>query len=124
MVSIFGLLALILAAVGLYGVMAYNVSQRTREFGVRFAIGATAGGVTRIVLVRGLKMTLAGLFLGGMLGLALTRVLSAFLYEVSPFDPLVFASGALVLLGVGQLASYLPARFASRADPMTALRTE
>ncbi|MGW8266229.1 MAG: ADOP family duplicated permease, partial [Longimicrobiales bacterium] len=124
MVSIFGVLALILASVGLYGVMAYNVSQRTREFGVRFAVGATRGVVTKMVLFRGLKMTFLGLVLGGLLAVAVTRILSGFLYDVSPFDPLVFAAGALVLLGVGQIASYLPARFASRADPTTALRAE
>jgi len=124
MVSIFGLLALILASVGLYGVMAYNVSQRTREFGVRFAVGATTGRVTKMVLFRGLKMTLLGLLLGSLLVVAVTRILSSFLYDVSPLDPMVFTAGALVLLGVGQLASYLPARFAARADPMTALRAE
>jgi predicted permease len=124
LVGVFGLLALALASVGLYGVMYYSVNQRTREFGIRLAIGATTNGVTRMVLLRGLRMTLAGLVLGILMALAMTRLLGGFLFEVSPLDPLVFAGGMAVLLGVGQLASYLPARFASRSDPMTALRAE
>jgi len=124
LVGVFGLLALVLASVGLFGVMFYGVNQRTREFGVRLAIGATTKGVTRLVLLRGLKLTLVGMVLGTLLTLAVTRVMTGFLFQVSPLDPLVYASGIVVLLGVGQLASYLPARFAARADPMTALRAE
>jgi macrolide transport system ATP-binding/permease protein len=124
LVGVFGLLALVLASVGLYGVMSYSVNQRTREFGVRMAFGATTDGVTRMVLLRGLKTTVVGLVMGGVLALAVTRILAGLLFEVSPMDPLTFAGGMAVLLGVGQLASFLPARFASKSDPMTALRAE
>ena len=124
MVGVFGLLALVLAAVGLYGVMAYNVNQRIREFGVRMAVGATMSGVVKMVLIRGLKTTLVGLVIGGLLALAVTPVLSGILYQVSPLDPAVFALGIAVLLVVGQIASYLPARLASKADPVVALKAE
>ena len=124
LVGVFGLLALVLASVGLYGVMAYNVNQRIREFGVRMAVGATTSGVVKMVLIRGLRMTLVGLAVGGLLALAVTRILAGILYEVSPLDPATFIMGIAVLLAVGQVASYLPARLASKADPVTALRAE
>jgi len=124
MIGAFGLLALVLATVGLYGVMWYSVTQRTREFGVRLALGASEGEVVRMVLGKGLRTTLGGVVLGFLLALAVTRVLSGLLYGVGTLDPLVFSVVPALLLGVGQLASYLPARYASRADPVVALRAE
>jgi len=124
MVGAFGVLALILATVGLYGVMWYSVTQRTREFGVRLALGASEGEVVKMVLGEGLKLTLAGVVLGVILAGAGTRVLSGLLYGVGTLDPVVFSLVPAVLLGVGQLASYLPARHASRADPVVVLRAE
>jgi predicted permease len=124
LVGAFGLLALVLATVGLYGVMSYNVSQRTREFGVRIAMGATQGGIARMVLRGGFRTILIGVGLGIMLATALTRLLSGFLYNVHALDPIVLALVSALLLTVGQLASYLPARRASKTDPLVALRLE
>jgi predicted permease len=124
LVSAFGLLALLLAAVGLYGVMYRGVIQRRREFGVRLALGASETGVVRMVLRQGLMTTLIGVGVGLVLTIALTRALTGLLVGVSALDPIVFAFVAAVLLVIGQLASYLPARFASRADPVATLRAE
>ena len=124
LVGAFGILALVLATVGLYGVMSYNVSQRTREFGVRMAIGATRGGVTRMVLMSGLRTILIGVAIGVLLSTGFTRLLSGFLYEVRALDPIVLALVSAMLLAVGQLASYVPARRASKTDPLVALRLE
>lgn len=124
MVGAFGLLALVLAAVGLHGVMWYSVTRRTREFGVRLALGASEGEVVRMVLGKGLKTTAGGVVLGFFLALLVTRVLSGLLYGVGNVDPLVFSLVPAILLGVGQLASYFPARQASRADPVVVLRAE
>jgi ABC-type antimicrobial peptide transport system permease subunit len=124
MVSGFGLLALILAAVGLYGVMWYAVTQRIREFGVRLALGASEKEVVTMVLRRGMRTTLVGVVIGFLFAVIVTRVLSGLLYEVGTLDPLVFTVVPVLLLGVGQLASYLPARFASRADPVVVLKAE
>jgi len=124
MVGAFGVLALILATVGLYGVMWYSVTQRTREFGVRLSLGASEKEVVRMVLGRGLTTTLVGVFLGSILALAGTQVLSGLLYGVGTFDPIVFSLVPVLLLAVGLLASYLPARFASKADPVVVLRSE
>jgi predicted permease len=120
----FSILALVLAMVGLYGVMSYTVSQRTREFGVRMALGATRPGIAKTVLKRGLVTTAIGVTIGVLASLAGTRVLAGFLYNVNTQDPIVFVLVALLLLAVGQLASYLPARIAARTDPMQTLRLE
>ncbi len=124
LVSVFGLLALLLASVGLYGVMCRSVTQRTREFGVRLALGASEYSVVKMVLRQGLRTTLIGVGVGLLLALALTRALAGLLVGVRALDPLVFALVAAMLLAIGQLASYLPARFASRADPVATLRAE
>ena len=122
--STFGGLALFLAVVGLYGVKSYVVSQRTREIGLRMALGAERADVLWLVLREGLVMTGAGLLFGVLLSVATARLLAGLLYEVRTFDPLVFALAPMLLAGSALLASYLPARRATRVSPMEALRQE
>jgi putative ABC transport system permease protein len=120
----FALLALVLACIGIYGVMAYAVVQRTQEIGVRMALGARRADVLRMILGFGFRMTIAGVLIGLAGALASTRLLASLLFEVNATNPLVFSAAALVLLAVAILASYLPARRAASIDPMRALRTE
>lgn len=122
LLSLFGVLALLLGSVGLFGLMSYAVRRRTREFGVRIALGATEASVAKMVLGSGLRTTLLGVAAGLLIAVGVTRVLSGLLYDVSPLDPLVFALAAATLVVIGQVASYLPARLASRADPVAALK--
>jgi predicted permease len=124
LLGLFGLLALTLAVVGLYGVMSYSVSQRTREIGVRMALGARRSDVLRLILRQGLRLTLTGLGIGVACSLALTWVLRSVLYGISPTDPVSFLAGAMVLTMVALTASYVPARWATRVDPMQALRND
>jgi predicted permease len=122
--AIFGGVALVLAVVGLYGVKSYLVSRRTREIGIRMALGATASNVVWLVFREGIALTLAGVGVGLLLSWGVGRLLSGMLYEVSPLDPVVFAGSALVLTASALLASYLPARRATNVVPLAALRTE
>ena len=115
-------LALILGAVGLYGVLAYIVAERTREIGVRMALGATPGGVRRMVVTQGAKVVLVGVVIGVGVALLSTRALSTLLFNVAAVDPLMFVAMSGMLIAVGMLASYLPARKASRVDPIESLR--
>ncbi len=123
-VSSFGSLALTLAVVGVYGVMSYAVRQRTREFGVRMALGAPPREIQRLVLRRGLKILLAGLFAGIALALATTRLLSSLLFGVSAVDPVVYVGVSLVLTVVVGAACFFPARLASKSDPAESFRCE
>jgi putative ABC transport system permease protein len=117
-------LAVVLAALGVYGVTAYDVSRRTYEVGVRMALGARAGNVLRLIVAQGLAPVLAGLAIGLIAARALTRVLSSLLYGVDATDPMTFASVALLLGAVALLAVYVPARRAARVDPILALRAQ
>jgi putative ABC transport system permease protein len=124
MTGLFAALALLLAAIGLYGVMAYLVHQRSHEIGIRRALGARPGQILSLVVGQGLKLTGLGVALGLAGALATTRWLSSQLFGVSSTDPLTFLSIPLLLAAVALLACWLPARRAARVDPMTALRTE
>ncbi|NOT07981.1 MAG: ABC transporter permease [Gemmatimonadales bacterium] len=120
--GVVSVLALILGAVGLYGVLAYLVAERTREIGVRMALGATPGGVRRMVVTQGAKVVLVGVAIGVGVALFSTRALGTLLYAVDTTDPLVFVVMSGMLIAVGMLASYLPARRASRVDPLESMR--
>jgi putative ABC transport system permease protein len=117
-------LAMILGAVGLYGVLAYVVAERRREIGVRMALGATAGAVRRMVVSQGAKVVLVGIVVGVTAALASTRLLETLLYEVDALDPVVFVAMSLTMMGIGMLASYVPARRASKVDAIESLRND
>jgi putative ABC transport system permease protein len=124
LLSAFAGIALFLAAVGLYGVVAYTVSQRTQEIGLRVAIGAQPRDVLRMVVGGGMKLALAGVAIGIVCALALANVVATMLFQVTPFDPVSYSATSIVLLIVAALACYFPARRATRVDPIVALRQE
>jgi putative ABC transport system permease protein len=121
--SVFALVALVLAAVGVYGVMAYSVKERTQEIGVRMALGASAASVFRLVLSQALRLVLAGIATGLLAAVALTRLLAGLLFGVEPLDPVTFAATSLALLTIATVAAYVPARRGMRMAPVDALRT-
>ena len=124
MFTAFGILALVLAAIGLYSVIAYNVAQRTHEMGIRVALGAQAQDVVRMVVGEGAMLGIMGLVIGSGAALVAGRWVKPLLYEVSPTDPVVFASVIGLLFGVAVVASWIPARRAARVDPQVALRSD
>jgi putative ABC transport system permease protein len=124
LLGLFAAVAILLAAVGIYGVMAYSVNERTHEFGVRMALGAHRADVLGLVAKLALKLTGIGVAVGIALALGLTRLISSFLFGVKPTDPITYAAVALAIIGVALLACYIPARRATKVDPLVALRYE
>ena len=124
LLALFGGLALFIAAIGIYGVISYSVAQRTHEIGVRVALGAARRDVVSLIVRQGLRLALAGIAAGVLGAWGLTRFLASLLFGVKPADPLTFASVCLILSAAAALASYIPARRATKVDPMVALRYE
>jgi ABC-type antimicrobial peptide transport system permease subunit len=122
--ALFGLLALSLAVVGIYGVLSCVVTERTREMGIRLSLGARPRDLLKLVVGQGMIMTLIGLVIGVGASFALTRLIEKFLFGVSPTDPLIFAMIPILLAGVALIACWIPARRATKVDPLVALRCE
>jgi ABC-type antimicrobial peptide transport system permease subunit len=124
LLGLFASIALLLAAIGIYGLFAFAVSRRTHEIGLRIALGAHPRGVPALLISQATRLIVCGLVIGITASLALTRLMSGLLYGVSPADPLTLAAVSVVLASTGALASWIPARRAMSVDPMTALRCE
>jgi ABC-type antimicrobial peptide transport system permease subunit len=124
MLSVFGTLAILLASLGLYAVVAYAAARRTKEIGIRVALGASQSHVIRLVVGEGMTLVAIGVGVGFVLAAAMSRPLGAYLYGLDGFDPLTFASVAAVMTGTALVANYLPARRAVRVDPLAAIRYE
>jgi ABC-type antimicrobial peptide transport system permease subunit len=124
LVALFAIAATLIAMCGIYGLMAYAVTQRRREIGVRMALGADRGDVLRLILTRALRIVVAGVIAGLVGAAGVTRVLQTFLFGVTPTDPMAFTIVTLLLMAVGLMAAWLPARRAARIDPWAALRAE
>src|SRR5439155_26954192 len=122
--GVFAVLALVLASVGIYGVISYAVAQRTRELGVRVALGATRHDVLTLVLAQGLRLTLIGVAIGALAAVVVARVVASLLYGVRPIDPVTFIGVPIILAAISLLASYVPAHRATRVDPLVATRAE
>jgi putative ABC transport system permease protein len=123
LLGLFAIIALLLAAIGLYGVIAYSVSQRTQEIGVRLVVGAPPGRLLGMVIGQGMKLVVAGAVLGLAGALALSHLVATLLFEVTPFDPPSYVGTVLALIAVALLACLVPARRALRVDPISALRS-
>jgi putative ABC transport system permease protein len=124
MVALFALTALLLASLGIYGVISYLVSERTREIGIRLALGAQKRNILRVILQQGLRLAVTGAVIGIVCAVIVSHLMATLLYGVEPTDPLSFAGVATLFVGVALLACYLPARRAMKIDPMVALRHE
>jgi ABC-type antimicrobial peptide transport system permease subunit len=124
LLTIFGCSALLLSAIGIYGLMAYSVEQRTQELGIRMALGAQAGNVHNLVVFQGMRLAIVGVVLGTAAAFGLTRLISNQLYGVKPWDPFVFAGVPILLTAVALFAVWIPARRATQIDPVDALRYE
>src|SRR5690348_17082987 len=124
LLGVFAGVALVIAVLGVFGVLSFVVTQRTRELGIRIALGAAPAQVRRLVVTRGVVLVLAGVVLGIAGAIALTRFMGTLLFGVTPTDPATYAAVAAILVGAALLASYLPARRATRVDPILALRAE
>jgi ABC-type antimicrobial peptide transport system permease subunit len=124
LLGLFGSIGLMLAAVGIFGVISYSVSRRTRELGIRVALGAEPGSVLGMILRQALVLTLIGIAVGVPCALATARLITHLLFNVTPYDPVTLVLVSLVLLAVGALAGYIPAQRAMRVDPVVALRHE
>jgi ABC-type antimicrobial peptide transport system permease subunit len=124
LLTIFGGVALVLAAIGIYGLMAYSVEQRTQEMGIRMALGADRGTIRRLIVWQGMRLALVGVVLGIGAAFGLTRLIASFLFGVKSWDPAVFVAVPVILSAVALLAVWLPASRAAKMDPMQALRVE